>query len=297
MSAAEPTPAVRDELERAIRAVPHWFHSIELGHGVVTPGDKSPEVLRRELSALRLPSLHGKTVIDIGAWDGFYSWASERLGARRVVSLDHFVWSLDRRRASELLADWSHRNVAPVPFEKTDAWQPATLPGKRGYDLAHRVLASKAESVVADFMDVDFEAIGGPFDVVLWLGVLYHMRHPLLALERIYRATRELAVIETEAVDFPSSGDVALCEFFERGELAGDVTNWWAPNDKALVALCRAAGFSRVERVRGIADERALPADASPLRRIRRLAGDSLRATGLRRRPVQRYRAIVHAWK
>src|SRR5215471_8503954 len=68
----------------------NWFHTIDLGHGVVTPGeDDSPAKLRR----LKLPQdLSGKTFLDIGAWDGFFSFEAERRGAARVMALDSYVW-------------------------------------------------------------------------------------------------------------------------------------------------------------------------------------------------------------
>src|SRR5215217_1631087 len=69
------------ELHRQAQALPFWWHSIDLGLGVVTPGGKSPEFLAGELESLHLPSLHGKSVLDIGAWDGFYSFAAEQRGA------------------------------------------------------------------------------------------------------------------------------------------------------------------------------------------------------------------------
>src|SRR5215212_405478 len=89
------TPEAR-ELYHKVTAIPFWFHSVDLGMGVITPGVKSHERLREELASLRLPDLRGKDVLDIGAWDGFFSFAAERLGAARVVALDHHVWGLDR---------------------------------------------------------------------------------------------------------------------------------------------------------------------------------------------------------
>ena len=66
-----------------------WHHQITLPGGITTPGqDKSA----RKLSALRLPSLVGKSVLDVGAWDGYFSFAAERLGAQRTVALDSYVW-------------------------------------------------------------------------------------------------------------------------------------------------------------------------------------------------------------
>jgi tRNA (mo5U34)-methyltransferase len=293
----------KDHLEQAVRSIPTWFHSLDLGHGVVTPGAKTSEHLGRELESLCLPDLRGKSVLDIGAWDGFYSWTAERLGARRVVSLDHFVWSLDMRRGDELRRRWHDEGLAPKRWEETDAWRPRDLPGKRGYDLAHRVFRSRAETVVEDFLEVDFKKLGGPFDVVLWLGVLYHMRDPLFALEKVAEATKEVAVIETEAIKVSPSPENALCQFFERDELVGDPTNWWAPNEKALVGLCRAAGFDRVEVIQGEPVDSPSRPKRSLWNRLRSAGGHVLREFGLKPpRPLPkpeifRYRAVVHAWK
>ena len=275
----------------AVDALPDWFHSIDLGGGVVTPGRKTPAMLEAELAALRLPDLAGKSVLDIGAYDGFYTFAAERLGAARVVALDHFVWSLDLAKLREL----------DVPFgeiERCAAWDPQGLPGKRRFDLAHRALGSRAEAVVADFHDVDVASIGGPFDVVLFLGVLYHMRSPLTALERVARLTKGMAVIETEAMELSRSSGRALAEFIEGSEMGGDATNWWVPNEKALVGMCRAAGFRRAEVVRGVGGRLG---QLTTARRANLRAGQIVRAGVRRLREelggVRRYRAVVHAWK
>jgi tRNA (mo5U34)-methyltransferase len=285
------------QLQQAALAIPHWFHSIDLGQGVVTPGDKTVEQLERELRALCLPDLRGQSVLDIGAWDGFFSWAVERLGAARVVALDHFVWATDLQLAGQLAQDWHTLGSPPKLFETTEAWKPVELPGKRGYDLAHRVLKSRVETCVGNFMDMDCAALGGPFDVVLWLGVLYHMRHPLLAMEKVAAATKRLAIIETEALEIAGLGQHAWMEFFERDELAHDFTNWWAPNEKALVGLCRAAGFRRVDVIQGAP---TLAAETGSVwRRLRHSGRQAISKLGRLENPVpiKRYRAILHAWK
>jgi tRNA (mo5U34)-methyltransferase len=288
----------KTELQQAVSSVPHWFHSIDLGQDVVTPGDKTADLLSKELASLRLPDLQGKTVLDIGAWDGFYSWSAERLGARRVVSVDHFVWALDRARALELAEQWRREGVAPTAYEKTDAWKPSELPGKRGYDLAHQVFNSRAECIVADFGEVDWQQLGGPFDVVLFLGVLYHMRHPLLALEKVAAATRGLAIIESEAMEIAEYSGLALCEFFERDELRADFSNWWSPNERALVAMCRAAGFDRVEVIQGFTKVSSMSLTRTLRDKLKRTGRNLLRELGLKSPPrPKRYRAIIHAWK
>jgi hypothetical protein len=87
----------------------------------------------------------------------------------------------------------------------------------------------------------------GTFDVVL-----YYMKEPLTALERVRRATAGVAVIETEAIWVPAAGeDASLLAFYSGDESSRDYGNWYAPNEKALHGLCRAAGFSRVDTVLG----------------------------------------------
>ncbi|HEX2062937.1 MAG TPA: DUF1698 domain-containing protein [Acidimicrobiales bacterium] len=238
-------------LERHVESVPFWFHSIDFGHGVVSPGAKSPEYLAWEVESLQLPPLEGRSVLDVGTWDGFYAFEAERRRASRVVALDHFVWAWDMAEALR----WRRRCEAagqPMPPVETipELWRPEELPGKRGFDTARALLGSGVEAVAADFMTADLDALG-QFDVVLFLGVLYHMRHPLLALERLARLTAGVAVIETHAGFFPGGEDLALCRFLEGDELDGDPTNWWSPNLRAVESMCRAAGFSRVEVVRG----------------------------------------------
>jgi tRNA (mo5U34)-methyltransferase len=237
----------RARKKEAVAAVEHWFHSIDFGDGVVTEGLKSSPVMADELAGLSLPPLAGRTVLDIGAWDGFYSFEAERRGARRVVALDHFAWSIRFDHLDSYIAERAAQGKAPEPFDEVPhLWDRAGLPGKQGFDVAREVFASNVEAVVADFMTTDLDELG-TFDVVLYLGVLYHMRHPLLALERVRRVTGDLAVIESQANFFPGLEHRAFAEFFERDELNHDYTNWWAPNLAGLVAMCRASGFRTVE--------------------------------------------------
>jgi len=263
----------RRKVAKAAESVGFWWHSIDLGEGVVTPGRKSAELLAAEWEALELPDLRGKTVLDVGAWDGYFAFEAERRGAARVVALDHYVWSMDLPRQQQYWADCMAAGAAPAPYHTLpELWKPDQLPGKAGFDTAHRCRNSKVEAVVGDFMTVDLDRLG-TFDVVLFLGVLYHLRHPLLGLERLARITRELLVIETEAVAVPGFEHHGFCEFFESNELNGDVSNWWAPNRRAVVAMCRAAGFGRVEA-------RDDPSSRPPSR-------DAL----------HRYRLVVRAWQ
>lgn len=215
------------ELAERVADVPFWWHSIDLG-GVVTPGFKSPELLEGEWAQLGLEDCAGRSVLDIGTWDGWFAFRSERAGASRVVALDHFVW---RER--------------PL--------------GRAGFDLAHGALGSSVDAVDDDFMTMDLGALG-TFDVVLFLGVLYHLRHPLLALERLRGVTAGSAFIESEAAVIGGLEGLAACQFFETDECAGDPTNWWAPTAPALLGMCRAAGFGSATLLVGPPEVELAPA-------------------------------------
>ena len=102
-----------NRLQALVDGVPRWWHSLDLGKGVVTRGFKTPECLRQELESLRLPNLQDKLVLDIGAWDGFYSFEAERRGAKRVVALDHYVWSVDWEKALAYRQHCERRMAGP----------------------------------------------------------------------------------------------------------------------------------------------------------------------------------------
>lgn len=188
-----------------------WYHTIDLGGGVVTRGvDDSPVRLARA----QLPeSLQGKTVLDVGAWDGFFSFECERRGAARVVAADHFSWH-------------------------GTGWGT-----KAGFTLAREALESRVEDVDIDVMDLGPERVGR-FDVVLFLGVLYHLRHPFLALERVASVTREYLILET-VVDLVGFQRPAMA-FYPGRELNNDPTNWWGPNIPAVKGMLETLGFSEV---------------------------------------------------
>lgn len=229
-----------------------WWHSIDLGDGVVTPGEKTLELQEHEWRSLRLPSLSGKSVLDIGSWDGWFAFRAEREGAARVVAVDSFAWSLDFARSEEY---WDYVRACEARGEGFDVWGPDcawwdgdALVGKRAFDIAHTALDSRVEPIVADVVDGSLAELG-PFDVVLFLGVLYHMREPLRALEQLRAVTRDLAAIETAAIEVAGFEDRSLVEFVPGYEINSDPTNWYMPTEQATHGMCRAAGFASSESV------------------------------------------------
>ena len=223
----------------------HWYHTIDLGHGVVTKGDSAQD----EGTGI-LPDVTGRSVLDIGAWDGKYSFLAERAGASRVIALDHYAWGVDFAARGAYWAECIQAGALPDQSrDETDFWQP-DLPGRRGFELAKAALGSKVEPLVADFQTVDLAEVG-VFDVVLYLGVLYHMKEPLTCLERVRAVTKEVAVIETEAVHLQGREGEVLLQFHAGSSLRIDFGNWFVPTIEALHNLCRAAGFSEVRTVVG----------------------------------------------
>ena len=192
-----------------------WWHSIDLGNGIVTPGQYDTRTL---LDRIGMPAdLRGLTVLDIGAWDGYMSFEAERRGASRVLATDSFVW----------------RNKVRA--------------GKSGFEFARAALHSKVEDMEIDVMDLSPERVG-TFDVVLFLGVLYHLRHPLLALERVRSVTKKLLIMETH-VDFLQIERPAMA-FYPGKELSNDPTNWCGPNEACCVAMLKDVGYRNI-RVAG----------------------------------------------
>jgi tRNA (mo5U34)-methyltransferase len=247
-------------LRREVDEVGFWWHSIDLGDGVVTPGVKTPGWHANEIELLALPPMDGRTVLDIGTWDGFYAFHAERRGASRVVALDHFVWSLHLNLYTSRPSDPRRGRLEEDP----QLWDPDGLPGRAGFDLAHRSLNSKVEPVVADFAHDDLKPLGR-FDVVLFLGVVYHLTNPIGGLRKLYELTRDVAVIESEAVAIGGYPDASAVEFMGTRKHADDSTNFWAPTRAALDGMCRVAGFSRVDHV-GLAPPAPPPGEMQPYR-------------------------------
>jgi tRNA (mo5U34)-methyltransferase len=190
-----------------------WFHSHAFPDGERIDGIKPAHVLAKEADAIFAHGVKGKSVLDIGAWDGYFSFEAERRGASRVLATDHFCWS-------------------------GPGWGT-----KAGFDYAHRKFKSKVESLDIDVPQVTPEAVG-TFDVVLFLGVLYHVKDPFASLERVASVTREMMVVETETAFDPFPWPVM--RFYEGKSLNDDPTNFWAPNKACLEAMFREIGFSKV---------------------------------------------------
>jgi tRNA (mo5U34)-methyltransferase len=195
-----------------------WYHSIELPDGRVIPGFQTIEQLRARLAQFRIPEdLRGKRVLDIGTWDGWFSFEMERRGAE-VVAID----STEHER----------------------------------FRVAHELLGSKVEYRIENVCRLSPEKIGY-FDIVLFLGVLYHLKHPMLALEKVCELSTDLVAVESFVIDDGSDLSAEpVMKFYEATELCGQFDNWVGPNTACLLAMCRSAGFASVD-LQSVIDHRA----------------------------------------
>jgi tRNA (mo5U34)-methyltransferase len=240
-----------EEVRREVSSLPLWYHTIELGHGVVTPGwfDLRPIVER-----LPWPDVRGKRCLEIGPWDGFLSFELERRGAAEVVATDisdPSQWDLSlrtRQRGVEVLSKMAGPEHGV------------------GLGLAKRILGSRIERIEVSIYDVSPETVG-EFDVVVCGSLLLHLKNPILALERVRSVCRE-AFLSAEQVN------PFLTRIAPRRPLAhlrgGDRGQWWIPNAAAHRLMLESAMFD-LERSSGLY---AIPLGSGhPQRTSRSLAG------------------------
>jgi tRNA (mo5U34)-methyltransferase len=242
--------AVVGELPSEVSGV-RWFHSFDL-NGIEVSGIKPLGILKAEADLIFRKSIADKNVLDIGAWDGFFSFEAERRGAGRVLATDHFCWS-------------------------GPGWG-----SKDGFNCMHRLLNSNIESLDIDVTALDPSELG-TFDVVLFLGVLYHVKDPYACLEAAARMCSDHLVIETVTA-LPHESLPAM-RLYRPGELGDDPTNFWAPNVPALQTMLSSFGFSKVE---------ALPSPVSTDHPLLKKPG---RYGRKKINPNGNYRTIVHAWR
>jgi len=203
-----------------------WFHNLDL-NGVSTAPDHFlgdyPRVKWQRFADALPADLRGKSVLDIGCNAGFYCMEMKRRGADRVLGVDFDEDYLAQARFATEVA---------------------------GLDIDFRKLSV-----------YDVGALGEKFDLVIFIGVLYHLRHPLLALDLIHQhVARDLLVFQSMQRGSNSVAPVAAdYDFWQTGHFddpgypklhfiehhyAGDPTNWWAPNRACSEAMLRSAGFA-----------------------------------------------------
>jgi tRNA (mo5U34)-methyltransferase len=180
-----------------------WWHSIRLSDDYTTPGEENVEAEKWRLSFLP-GRLSGKTVLDIGCNDGLYSFECERRGASRVIAIDNLT---DQRVKST-------------------------------FNFAKEMLRSRVEWKILSVYDI--ENLNERFDIVLFMGVYYHIEDPIRAFRAIRKVASDLVIVEGHY----SEGNDPVMWLYEPYELnPHDPTNVWGPTLPCLDRMCRRAGF------------------------------------------------------
>ena len=229
----EPATAEVSLLERRVGELGPWFHNLRLGPAgqVQTAPDHPlgdfPSNFWQFFQQVVPDDLSGQTVLDIGCNAGFYSFEMTRRGAARVLGIDH-----DPTYLAQACFARDQLGLRDVEFRQLEVY--------------------------------DVDRLGEQFDLVIFMGVLYHLRHPLYALEKVAGLVRGRLLFQTMergswevgdfADDYPiGERNVFFDERFPRlyfveRRYAGDPTNWWIPNPAASLAMLRSCGLRIVDR-------------------------------------------------
>jgi len=219
------------DLQERVDANPVWYHTLELGPGLLTPGwfDLRPIVDR-----MPWPEIRGKRCLDIGTYDGYLAFEMERRGAAEVVAIDigdHNLW------------DW------PADVRALGAAELARLAGEKGagFAIAREALGSKVKKVEMSIYDLAPGSVG-EFDVVVCGSLLLHLRDPLRALEAV-RSVCQGVFLSAETVDLRLS---VLSPRVPAAKLigVGSLCQWWIPNVAGHKQMVRAGGFEILQETR-----------------------------------------------
>jgi tRNA (mo5U34)-methyltransferase len=213
------------EKQKLIASRTDWWHSLDVGDGIITPGYCGVAYQQSLWNTLQLPErMTGLRVLDVGTYDGYFAFECERRGAE-VVAID----------------------IHPEDC--------------RCFALARRLLGSRVPYHQMSVYDLHEETLGGPFDLVLCLGVYYHLRHLFIALDNLWKVTRGEMRLETHVIDHhfvlgdgsvaelkdidPRLLDAPVYRFYRFDELnKGDFSNWFGGNIAAVSESLSSAGFT-----------------------------------------------------
>ena len=210
----------KDELIEFVDSYPSWFQRLHLGEDVYTmPQEALSDITWEHLKKLLPENIKGKSVLDIGSNIGFFSYKLKEMGAKRVVAIDTDYF-YQAKEVSEIID-------GGVNFKRLDAYKVSTLDEK--------------------------------FDIVLFMGIFYHLPDPFLALKLAASVCKEILIIETEVIPpgpgntvwmsegygrdksgFPVKTTNGFMKFVEGVELnQDDWTNWWVPDTECVMAMLR----------------------------------------------------------
>jgi tRNA (mo5U34)-methyltransferase len=214
------------ELAKIIKRLGPWYHNLNFGGIATNPAEGDYPARRWRIFEPFVPgNLQGKTVLDIGCNAGFFSLEMKKRGAERVIAIDFMPHLLAQVRFGSY---WYGLDVEPIELN--------------AYDV---------------------ETLGIGFDLVVFVGVLYHLKHPLYALEKVASVCRNTMLFQSlmrgSCGDFTPAGDYAYDDnsflqdpnfprmYFIEKSFNSDVSNWWIANRSCLQAMLRVAGFKSIQ--------------------------------------------------
>jgi len=194
-----------DEVRALVETIPHWHHRFELAPGVFSPGSYDPEFIWSRLDINKFRSR--RTVLDIGASDGFFTRQATLRGA----------------------------DVTAVDFRPKNG---------HGFGVMEQVMGRTFPYIHANVFELDTESLG-TFDIVLFLGVLYHLPDMIRALHKVRALCGETLFLETHS-DNDFCPKYAAARYYKSDSLAGDPTNFWSPNTQCVIDMLHDVGFDVV---------------------------------------------------
>ena len=215
-----------------------YWQVIDLPDGTTTPGKADHRAHPAYLNIDDPNLLQGKRVLDVAANDGFWSFWAERQGAADVLATD-----------VERLEDYDWGYAGPPPGTNRDGRSDAV------FQYLHGLFDSKVRREVRSVYDHAPETIG-QFDLVLCYGLIYHLRHPLLAIDALRRVCKGACIIETHSL--LSSYDVPMMAFYEDNVLHGATSNWCGPTPACMTHWMKSAGLNWIFIPRHLAGDRQL---------------------------------------
>src|SRR5215212_490786 len=222
-----PDPPTREEAEAFIRKQPFWYHRMYLGNGIYT----MPPTMADQVWALIKPTfptdLKGASILDVGSNAGYFSILAKLQGAGRILGIESIDFYLEQAQYIQKI------------------WQ---------MDIENRLMDAH-----------ELGKIDEQFDLVMFAGILYHLKNPLQVLEDAGSHCRDAIIVETEIIpENPRNRVIArvgppgkvkltattkgFMKFHERDELNGDTSNWWVPDTECLFGMLRVAGFKYFSR-------------------------------------------------
>lgn len=189
------------EKQELVDSYEWWFHSIDFGDNIISKGRvKSIDKHLKQEKYFPEDFFKNKRVLDVGCWDGYYSFYAERMGASEIVAVDTWKYGKLNRK------------------------------NKTGFNIAKKILNSRVQDFVLDINEATPEMLGGKFDSIIYMGVIYHQKNPYLSLEIIDSLLLNGGRILIETAISNSDMKIPVMQFTPKNTRNKDPTNFWSPN-------------------------------------------------------------------